>query len=44
MLGKTTYENVHVSMTGFVGSVCQTGAIPRGFLKGFARSIEVTSP
>lgn len=44
LFGKTIYENVHVSMTGFVGGVCQTGAITCGFLKGFARTIEVTPP
>jgi len=43
LFGKTTYENVHVSMTGFVGSICQTGAIPVGFLKGFVRIINITS-
>ena len=43
LFGKTTYENVCVSMKGFIGSICPTGSLFPGFLKGFARSIEVTS-
>ena len=42
LFGKTIYENdVSVSMTGFIGSVRQTGSIDSGHLWGFARSIHI---
>jgi len=43
LFGKTRYENVHVSMTGFIGSIRQKGIFDYGYLKGFARSIDITS-
>jgi len=42
LFGKTIYENdVSVSMTGFIGSVRQTGSVDSGHLWGFARIIHI---
>lgn len=43
LFGKTIYENdISLSITGFIGSVRQTGCVDGGYLKGFTRIIEIT--
>jgi hypothetical protein len=42
LFGKTIYENdISLSITGFIGSVRQTGSVDGGYLKGFTRIIEI---